>query len=571
MIYYSISFLLIQKTTMDKLTETEEWQALGRHYEQLRHCHLRELFAHDKDRFAKFSLNVDGLLLDFSKNHITETTLDLLNKLAEKRRISEQITAFFAGEYINQSEQRPALHTALRLPATAKLWLNDRDIVPEIHAVKQKMADFCQRVESGEWRGATNEPITDIVNIGIGGSDLGPLLVTDALALQYKTRLSCHFISNCDGHYIRSILQHLNPGKTLFLIASKSFTTRETMLNANTAKKWLNDAFGNDKAFKHHFVAITANIPEALSYGFNSDQIFPLWDWVGGRYSLWSAVGLPIALTLGMKNFEQLLTGAHRMDQHFLSEPLRNNMPLIMALLGVWYGNFFDAPTHAILPYDQRLRHLIAYLQQTDMESNGKSVTQEGTSVNYTTGPIVWGGVGCNSQHAFHQLLHQGRHRVSIDFIVAASSQHDLLTQHQLLLASCFSQAEALMRGKTYQEAYKELIASGKSPEEASFLAKHQTIGGNQSSNTLLLPELTPFYLGALLALYEHKITAQGMLWDINSFDQWGVELGKQLTDKILINLQDNTSELQHDSSTNGLINYVREIWNKPSHPTLPP
>jgi glucose-6-phosphate isomerase len=550
---------------MDKLTETEEWQALTQHYEQIRHCHLRELFAHDENRFAKFSLNLDGLLFDFSKNHLTEVTLDLLNKLAEKNGIHEQIAAFFAGKHSNQSEQRPALHTALRLPATAMLRLDDHDIVPDIQAVKHKMADFCRQVESGEWRGVTGEPITDIVNIGIGGSDLGPMLVTEALASHRNTRLNCHFISNCDGYLTRSTLQNLHPGKTLFLIASKSFTTRETMLNANTAKKWLNEAFGNDEAFKHHFVAITANIPEALRYGINLDQIFPLWDWVGGRYSLWSAVGLPIALVIGMDKFEQLLAGAHAMDQHFLSQPVRYNMPIMMALLGIWYRNFFAAPTYAVLPYDHRLQRLVAYLQQADMESNGKSVTQDGAPVTYNTGPIVWGGVGCNSQHAFHQLLHQGTHLVPVDFIVEASCQHDLPAHHQLLLASCFSQAEALMRGKTFQQCYKELIALGKSPTEASFLAKYQSIRGNQPSNTLILPELSPFYLGALLALYEHKIAAQGMLWHINSFDQWGVELGKQLTDKILSNLQDDTAALHLDSSTNGLINYVREIWNNKS------
>jgi glucose-6-phosphate isomerase len=521
---------------MSDLTSRPEWHALQAHRQTFSNVHLRELFRANPERFQDYSLEAAGLLLDYSKNQLTEKTIPLLCELAKASKLSTHIERLFNAEPVNFTEHSAALHTALRQPKEKSTSPNQ----DAIHRVFEKMRDVTERIRNQRWLGCQNQPITDIVNIGIGGSDLGPAMVTEALTPYMTNKLRCHFVSNVDGSHISEILKPLNPTTTLFIISSKSFTTLETMTNANTAMQWMRQSVSDANLMSKHFIAVTANSEKAIAFGIYPENIFELWPWVGGRYSLWSAIGLPIALAIGMEHFQQLLAGAYEMDQHFRTTPFEKNMPVLLALLGIWYINFFGAQTHAILPYDHYLRRLPAYLQQTDMESNGKRVRFDGTLVDYATGPIIWGEVGCNGQHAFHQLLHQGTHFTPVDFIIPCRSHHAVGDHHALLFANYASQAQALMQGKTTAETIAELEATGMSRKEAEKLAPHKTIPGNRPSNSILLPQLTPSTLGALLALYEHKIFVQGIIWGINSFDQWGIELGKQIANTVLPHLQKN-------------------------------
>lgn len=541
------------------LPQLGEWNALAQHAEVIRPLHMRQLFDSDNNRFDNFSLNTCGLLLDYSKNRITDKSLVLLTELAKTRGIKQNIDALFTGKKVNRSEQRPALHTALRNFSGEAILVDGKDIMPEIFESLEQMERFTWQIHSKQWRGFSGKPITDVVNIGIGGSFLGPKLVSQSLKPYWISAINSHYVANIDGSHITEVLKHLNPETTLFIVASKSFSTPETLINAKAARQWFQQNNGPEDQIKKHFVAVTANKKAALEFGIKESSIFPMWDWVGGRYSLWSAIGLPIALTIGMEGFRELLHGAQAMDQHFKTAPLTENMPVVLALLTIWYTNFFDADSHAILPYDHYLRGLPAHLQQLDMESLGKSVTQDGHAVNYSTGSIIWGGVGANGQHAYHQLLHQGTHVLPADFIVPARSHNPLHEHHRALLSNCFSQSEALMKGKTLPEAKQELLAKGLSEKEADQLAPHKVIQGNRPSNTIIFDKSSPRTIGSLIALYEHKTFVQGVIWDINPFDQWGVELGKQLSQKIFNNLDEKQATLDHDASTNGLIQYCRD------------
>ncbi|MCD6580194.1 MAG: glucose-6-phosphate isomerase [Desulfuromusa sp.] len=544
---------------MPDLIQLSSWKNLQDHYRDIEAIHLRQLFAEDQQRFTKFSLTFGEILFDYSKHRITSTTLDLLIELAGECGLKEKINAMFAGEKINSTEQRPVLHIALRNRSNHPVLVDGEDVMPQINAVLEKMAIFCQKVRDGEWLGATGQPITDIVNIGIGGSDLGPLMVTEALKPYGHKRLKVHFVSNVDATHLSETLRHLQPETTLFLIVSKTFTTQETMTNAHSAKQWLLSQIGTETAVAQHFVAISTNIELVSQFGINPDNMFEFWDWVGGRYSLWSAVGLSIALHIGMDRFLEFLTGAHQVDEYFRTTPFEKNIPVIMGLLGVWYNNFFAADTHVILPYDQYLHRFPAYFQQGDMESSGKGVTLSGKQVNYSTGPIIWGEPGTNGQHAFYQLLHQGTKLIPSDFLAAIESQNPLGAHQEILLSNFFAQPEALMKGKTSAEVRAELEVEGMSPERIEQLLPHKVFPGNRPSSSFLYKKLTPQTLGSLIAFYEHKIFTQGAIWDINPFDQWGVELGKQLAKKILPELQQNAPVTCHDSSTNSLINYFRE------------
>ena len=544
---------------MPDLTQCAAWKKLQLHYQEVEVTHLRQLFAEDQERFAKFSLTFGEILFDYSKHRITSTTLDLLIELARECGLKEKINAMFAGEKINSTEQRPALHIALRNRSNHPILVDGEDVMPQVNAVLEKMAVFCQKVRDGEWLGATGQPITDIVNIGIGGSDLGPLMVTEALKPYGHERLKVHYVSNVDATHLSETLRDLQPETTLFLIVSKTFTTQETMTNAHSAKQWLLNQIGTETAVSQHFVAISTNIELVSQFGINPDNMFEFWDWVGGRYSLWSAVGLSIALYIGMERFLELLTGAHQVDEHFRTAPFEKNIPVIMGLLGVWYNNFFAADTHVILPYDQYLHRFPAYFQQGDMESSGKRVTISGQTVNYSTGPIIWGEPGTNGQHAFYQLLHQGTKLIPSDFLAAIESQNPMGDHQEILLSNFFAQPEALMKGKTAEEVSAELEAEGMSQEQIEQLLPHKVFPGNRPSSSFLYQKLTPRTLGALIAFYEHKIFTQGAIWDINPFDQWGVELGKQLAKKILPELQQDVPVSSHDSSTNSLINYYRK------------
>lgn len=539
---------------MSQLTGSPAWQALVDHYQQLKTRHLRELFASDPQRFSRFSLNFEGILFDFSKHRTTETTLNLLINLARQARLEERIQQLFRGDKINLTEGRAVFHMALRNRSNRPMLIDGRDVMPEVNEVLAKMRDFTHQVRSGAWRGATGQRITDIVNIGIGGSDLGPLMVTEALKPYASDQLRVHFVSNVDATHLCETLRPLNPETTLFLIASKTFTTQETMANAESARRWLIEALQDQAAVARHFVAISTNRDKVTAFGIDPDNMFVFWDWVGGRYSLWSAIGLAIALAIGMDRFEELLAGAHAVDEHFRSEPLERNIPALMALLGIWYTNFFGAASHAILPYDQYLHRFPAYLQQADMESNGKSVTRDGEPVDYATGPVIWGEPGTNGQHAFYQLIHQGTRLIPVDFIAAKTSHNPLADHHRLLLSNVIAQAEALMRGKTREEARQELTAEGLDAEQIAKLEPHKVFPGNRPSTFILLDQLTPRRLGSLIALYEHKIFTQGIIWNLNSFDQWGVELGKQLAQRILPELASTQPATEHDSSTNALI-----------------
>ena len=536
-------------------TQTQAYQYLSDHLVEISDLHLRDLFKNDPQRFQKFSVTFNDILLDFSKNRINDKTLALLIQLAKECELKQAIGAMFNGEKINATENRSVLHVALRNQDNEPVLVDGKDVMPEINEVLQKMEKFCSSVISGDWKGFTGKPITDIVNIGIGGSDLGPVMVTEALKA-YRTRLNLHFVSNVDGTHIAETLKKVNPETTLFLIASKTFTTQETMANAHSARNWfLAEGKAKEADVAKHFAALSTNATAVSAFGIDTANMFEFWDWVGGRYSLWSAIGTSIALGIGFVNFKALLAGAHAMDKHFRESEFDQNLPVILALLGVWYNNFFEAESHAILPYDQYLHRFAAYFQQGDMESNGKCVDRNGEVVNYQTGPIIWGEPGTNGQHAFYQLIHQGTKLIPCDFIAPARSHNKIGAHHMLLLSNFFAQTEALMNGKTFEEVVAELQAAGKSEAEIEELAPFKVFEGNRPTNSILLKQITPESLGALIAMYEHKIFVQGIIWNIYSFDQWGVELGKQLASKILPELQSEHIVGTHDSSTNGLIN----------------
>ncbi|MCH8499790.1 MAG: glucose-6-phosphate isomerase [Marinobacter sp.] len=542
------------------LDQCPEWQDLASHQAAMQNVHMRDLFAQDPERFQRYFLRAAGLSLDYSKNLITSETMAKLMTLARARALPAQIDAMFRGERINTSENRPALHVALRNMSDQAIMVDGTDIMPEVRATLARMEEFVWRIRSTQWRGFSNQPFTDVVSIGIGGSFLGPKLVSAALKPYWHGQLNCHYVANIDGSHITEVLQHINPETTLFLIQSKSFRTQETLENTKVAREWFLHNGGQASTIAKHFVAVTANRDEAIRFGIAEDNIFPMWDWVGGRYSLWSAIGLPTALAIGMDNFRGLLAGAHLMDRHFREAPLEQNLPVILALLGVWYGNFWGADAHAILPYDHYLRGLPAHLQQLDMESNGKCVTHDGSGISYKTGPIIWGGAGANGQHAYHQLLHQGTRLSPADFIIPLHTHNPVASHHAILFANCLSQTQALMQGKTLAEAKAELHALGLPDAEVRRLAPHKVIPGNKPSNTLLFERATPRAVGALIALYEHKTFAQGAIWGINSFDQWGVELGKQLGENILKQLvSTNAQGDARDSSTEGLIALYRD------------
>ncbi|MBL1410491.1 glucose-6-phosphate isomerase [Sphingobacterium faecale] len=538
-------------------TETQAYKYLADHFVSINDHTLKDLFASDPARFEKFSLRLEDILLDYSKNRIDERTMALLVQLAKECKLEDAIKAMFSGEKINVTEGREVLHTALRNQSENPVLVEGEDVMPKVRSVLAHMKDFTDRILSGEWRGYTGLKITDVVNIGIGGSDLGPVMVTEALK-SYKTRLNMHFVSNVDGTHMAETLKGLNPETTLFLIASKTFTTQETMANAMSAKEWFLQSGAKQEDVAKHFAALSTNLSGVAAFGIDTANMFEFWDWVGGRYSLWSAIGLSIALGIGYENFEQLLEGAYVADEHFKNTEFERNIPVVLGLLGVWYNNFFDAESHAILPYDQYLHRFAAYFQQGDMESNGKYVDRNGDRVDYQTGPIIWGEPGTNGQHAFYQLIHQGTKLIPCDFIAPAVSHNPIGNHHQLLLSNFFAQTEALMNGKTEDEVFAELEKSGKSKSDIDALKSYKIFEGNRPTNSFLLKKITPRSLGTLIALYEHKIFVQGIIWNIYSFDQWGVELGKQLANTILPELKSEEQVNSHDSSTNGLINQYK-------------
>lgn len=545
---------------MPELTCTNAWLALQKHYEEFKHIHMRDLFEEDDQRFDKYSLQLDGILYDYSKNRINDKTIELLLQLVEETELPLWIEKMFNGEAINHTEQRAVLHTALRDQGDQPLLLDGVDILPEIREERQRVQQLADKVRTRQWRGATNQAITDVVNLGIGGSHLGPLMVTEALRPYTLHDLKIHFVSNVDENHINDTLEFLNPETTLFVVASKSFTTQDTMVNAETARQWCINKLGNDEHIHRHFIAVTSNVELAREFGIDEENIFKMWDWVGGRYSLWSSIGVTIMIAIGSEQFDELLEGAYEVDQHFRHAPLEKNIPVLMALLGVWYNNFFDAQSMTVLPYDQHLHHFPAYLQQADMESNGKSVDRQGNDVTYTTGPIIFGEIGVAAQHAFFQLLHQGTKLVPADILAPVYSFRCIARHHRALMSNVFAQTEALMRGKTEQEVYQELTAAGMDSEQIKQLLPYRVFPGNRPTSTLLFDTLNPRTLGSIIALYEHKIYVQGVIWNINSFDQWGVELGKQLAQNILSELNDDEEISSHDSSTNGLINrYKRQ------------
>lgn len=540
-------------------TNTQAWKALEAHQSQLAHTTIADLFKQEQNRFNDYSLTFENqILVDFSKNKINQETLKLLHQLAKESALDEAINAMFTGEKINRTENRAVLHTALRNRSNTPVYVDGKDVMPEVNAVLAKMSAFCDRVISGEWKGYTGKAITDVVNIGIGGSDLGPYMVTEALR-PYKNHLNMHFVSNVDGTHIAETLKKVNPETTLFLVASKTFTTQETMTNANSARDWLLAAAKDNSAVAKHFAALSTNGKAVAEFGIDTNNMFEFWDWVGGRYSLWSAIGLSIALSIGFDNFEALLSGAHEMDKHFRTAPLEKNIPATLALIGLWNTNFLGAQTEAILPYDQYLHRFAAYFQQGNMESNGKYVDRNGNVIrDYQTGPIIWGEPGTNGQHAFYQLIHQGTMLIPCDFIAPAQSHNPLGDHHSKLLSNFFAQTEALAFGKTKEEVEAEFVKAGKSLDEVKDIVPFKVFTGNKPTNSILVQKMTPFVLGALIAMYEHKIFTQGVIFNIFSFDQWGVELGKQLANRILPELADKENVSSHDSSTNGLINQFK-------------
>ncbi|EJD4122840.1 TPA: glucose-6-phosphate isomerase [Escherichia coli] len=536
-------------------TQTAAWQALQKHFDEMKDVTIADLFAKDGDRFSKFSATFDDqMLVDYSKNRITEETLAKLQDLAKECDLAGAIKSMFSGEKINRTENRAVLHVALRNRSNTPILVDGKDVMPEVNAVLEKMKTFSEAIISGEWKGYTGKAITDVVNIGIGGSDLGPYMVTEALR-PYKNHLNMHFVSNVDGTHIAEVLKKVNPETTLFLVASKTFTTQETMTNAHSARDWFLKAAGDEKHVAKHFAALSTNAKAVGEFGIDTANMFEFWDWVGGRYSLWSAIGLSIVLSIGFDNFVELLSGAHAMDKHFSTTPAEKNLPVLLALIGIWYNNFFGAETEAILPYDQYMHRFAAYFQQGNMESNGKYVDRNGNVVDYQTGPIIWGEPGTNGQHAFYQLIHQGTKMVPCDFIAPAITHNPLSDHHQKLLSNFFAQTEALAFGKSREVVEQEYRDQDKDPATLDYVVPFKVFEGNRPTNSILLREITPFSLGALIALYEHKIFTQGVILNIFTFDQWGVELGKQLANRILPELKDDKEISSHDSSTNGLIN----------------
>lgn len=563
---------------MSKLTQSAAWQALSAHHAAIEPLQMRQMFRDDPARFERFSLRLDitsdlagvvgqpgrmasgsaSLLFDYSKNRINAETIRLLVALAEQAGLSGWIDRMFDGDKINCTEHRSALHTALRNRSERPVLVDGKDVMPDVRRVLGLMRRFSGAVRSGAHRGHTGKAITDVVNIGIGGSDLGPLMVCEALKPYAKANLRAHFVSNVDGSHLAETLKKLDAETTLFIVSSKTFTTQETLTNAHSARAWLVDQLGDEQAVAKHFAAVSTNLKATGDFGINPDNVFEFWDWVGGRYSLWSAIGLPIALYIGMDRFEELLDGAYAMDEHFRHAPLERNIPALMGLLGIWYGNFFGAGSNAVFPYDQYLHRFAAYLQQLDMESNGKSIDRDGNPVDYDTGMVVWGEPGTNGQHAFYQLIHQGTRMIPADFLAPLHSHNPIGEHHAILLANCFAQTEALMLGKTEDEARAELAAQGLSGDTLAALLSHKVFPGNKPTNTLLFDKLDPRTLGILIALYEHKVFVQSVVWNINPFDQWGVELGKQLASKILPELRDGGTAAVHDASTSGLIGHYR-------------
>lgn len=544
---------------MSQLTQSQAWLALAEHYQQIKDIHMRDMFESDKNRFDKYSIQLNDILYDYSKNRINDETVDLLYKLARDVGLPGWIEKLFSGENINHTENRAVLHTALRDKGNKPIMVAGVDIYPEIKQERKHVKRLAEKIRTRKWRGATNQAITDIVNIGIGGSHLGPLMVTEALKSHSLHDLNIHFVSNIDENHINDTLEYLNPETTFFIIASKTFTTQDTMVNAETARQWFIRKLGSDEYINRHFSAVTSNIKLAKEFGIDAANIFKMWDWVGGRYSLWSAIGLSIVIAIGSEQFDELLDGAYEVDQHFRNAPLEENIPVMMALLGIWYNNFFDAQSMAVLPYDQHLHRFPAYLQQADMESNGKYVDREGNEVDYTTGPVLFGEIGIAGQHAFFQLLHQGTKLVPADILAPVYSFRCIARHHRALMSNVFAQTEALMKGKTKEEAYSELKSKGLDEDAINQLLPYKIFPGNRPTSTLLFDTLDPKTLGSIIALYEHKIFVQGVIWNINSFDQWGVELGKQLATSILHELNDADEITSHDSSTNGLINHYKQ------------
>ncbi|MCX2744511.1 glucose-6-phosphate isomerase [Mangrovivirga sp. M17] len=540
--------------------ETKSWKKLESHFKQISNEHMKDMFTEDPERFEKFSVRFNNILLDYSKNRITGETMSLLNELAEECQLGDAIKSMFSGDHINETEGRAVLHTALRNRSGNPVKVDGEDVMPEVNRVLDKMKAFSGKVISGEWKGFTGKRIEHIVNIGIGGSDLGPYMVTEALKPYAVPHIKTHYVSNVDGSHIAEVLKSVNPENTLFIIASKTFTTQETMTNAETAKAWFLRAADNKEAVKKHFVALSTNTEAVQEFGIDPENMFEFWDWVGGRYSLWSAIGLSIACTIGFDHFEALLKGAHEMDEHFRTSPVDKNLPVILALLGIWYNNFFGAESLAILPYDQYMHRFAAYFQQGDMESNGKYVDRAGKNVNYQTGPVIWGEPGTNGQHAFYQLIHQGTKLIPCDFLAPAKTHNHIGDHHQKLLSNYFAQTEALMKGKTEEEVRGELKSAGKTEDEIEFLLPFKIFEGNRPTNSILFKELDPQTLGSLIAMYEHKVFVQGVIWNIFSFDQWGVELGKQLAKNILPELENENKITTHDPSTNGLINAYKDF-----------
>lgn len=541
-------------------TQTVAWQKLKEHFADMKEVHMRNLFQEDQTRFDKFSLEFEDILVDYSKNIITGETLEILGNLAKECGLDKAIEQMFNSEKINETENRAVLHVALRNRTNDPIILEGLDVMPEVNDVLEQMKNFSDKIISGEWKGYSGKPIQHLVNIGIGGSDLGPLMVTEALKAYQKPHIQSYFVSNVDGTHIAETLKKVDPETTLFIIASKTFITQETMTNAHTARNWFLEKAKDESFVAKHFVALSTNENAVKEFGISGENMFRFWDWVGGRYSLWSAIGLSIACSIGFENFKEMLQGAHVMDNHFRRAEFSKNIPVILALIGIWYNNFFGAETEAILPYDQYLHRFAAYFQQGNMESNGKFVDRKGEEVGYQTGPIIWGEPGTNGQHAFYQLIHQGTKLIPCDFLVPAYSHNPVSDHHQKLLANFFAQTEALMNGKTRQEVEKELKEAGKTDEEIEKLAPYKVFKGNRPTNSIMFKKLTPKTLGSLIAMYEHKIFAQGVIWNIFSFDQWGVELGKALAKRILPELRDKKTVSSHDASTNGLINYYKSL-----------
>jgi glucose-6-phosphate isomerase len=546
---------------MTKINQSDAWKYLEKHYNDIKELQMRKLFSEDKMRFEKFNIMFNDILFDFSKNRIKEQTIELLLNLAEQADLKKKINALFSGEKINNTEQRAVLHTALRNISNNPVYFDEKNIMDDINNVLDKMRIFSNKLHSGDWKGYTGKAITDIVNIGIGGSDLGPMMICNALKPFAVKDMNVHFVSNIDGTHLAETLNQINPETTLFIIASKTFTTQETLTNANSAKKWFLEMTGNDlNNIKKHFIALSTNAKDVEAFGIDIENMFEFWDWVGGRYSLWSAIGMSISLYLGFDNFFELLKGAHEVDIHFQNEPFDKNIPVLMGILGIWYSNFFNAKTYTIIPYDQYLEYLPAFLQQLDMESNGKYINKDSKKIDYSTGPVIWGEPGTNAQHSFFQLIHQGTQMIPADFIAPVNSHNPIGEQHRILLSNFFAQTEALMKGKNESEVRTELESKNMSRDDIEKLLPHKVFNGNSPTNSILIKKITPRNLGSLIALYEHKVFVQGVIWNVNSFDQWGVELGKQLAGNILVKLKGNEQVEDHDSSTNGLINFYKKF-----------